>query len=447
MNIRFHALVLFFLTPLLCLANKQPDYNIKQKAILLLNSLDQQVWKSTAPHTQPDPLFTLQPTLDALPGLPATATFFVRHTPRVLDAQNLINPLAFEDSFLAPFIPSAEKIHIHEHAAGVHIGQLWSQDNLEIAWQWWAGIQARNWWISGKDRTAFLETFKNYTAPISKGEAQDVHAPQPIQNRLTPWHATNVNVGIGDVHVQVRYRLPLHQRFYCAIGPYITVPIGTQANYKTPRNGMDNPPLGGDELVLRLINRAREIMLATPLGSNGHLGLGAQVLAQLILTDHWSIKGQFMQMHYRSGVESRYALSTGTVINALEEGLPSSAENISSDEAVWDHLKHKLYPTEIKVSVRPGMLRMSGIALHYNRAPFHVALGYWHEHKGAEYSDSAPLATLTRRSFENHRITGTCGLRQRHNWGEASTYLTGSYAPKGTNAGAWSVGIGATVQA
>ncbi|MDQ5890362.1 MAG: hypothetical protein QG604_236 [Candidatus Dependentiae bacterium] len=448
MNIRFSALAFLFslLAPAL-VAQLPAEYNTKQKAILLLNSLDAQVWQSTAPHHQLDPLFTLQPVLDALPGLPSTATLFISHTPHVVTIEKLINPAAFEDTTLQPFIDSAEKIETQEHSAGLHIGQLWAQDNLELTWQWWIGARQRNWWLHGDARKEYLQTLQNYSgSPIRT--ARDAHAPQEPQHRLTMWHATSTNIGLGDMHLQLRYRLPLGNRFSCAFGAYTTIPIGSLANRQTPQTTEDVIPLDGDnELALRLINRARDIMLCTPLGAAGHFGIGGHIQAQINLSQRWAIRGQFTQIHYRGGLENRFALTPATALNRLEEGMPGTLENISSNELIMQHLKQKLYPTDIKIEVRPGITRINGIALNYANIPFHGSLGYLHTSTDSEYSESAPFATLTRTRNENHQINATAGWRRRQSWGEASSYMTGHYTINGTQKGAWGFGVGATVQA
>jgi len=450
MNIRFSSLALllpFFVTSL---NSQYPlEYTAKQKTVLLLNSLSGPVWHSTAPHHQTDPLFELQPMLDALPGFPAAATFFFARTPKNAMLQNFIEPTAFEGTALQPFVQSGQKIEIQEHTSGLHFGQVWSQDSLEISWQLWAGARERNFWLNGNDRAEFFSTLRNYSSSPLRNATLDIHAPQEPQHRLTLWHATNTNVGLGDVHLQMRYRIPLLNRLSCAIGLYTTIPVGSLANRKTTTINDDAPPLDGDghELTLRLINRARDIMLCSPLGNNGHLGLGGHIQAQLYLTQRLSVRGQFTQIYYRSSLENRFSLNRGIPLATIEEGLPGTLDGLSGNDLIVQHLKQKLYPTEIKTEIRPGGTQCKGVSLNYASLPFHCALGYWHISSDTEYSESAPLVTLTQKSIYNHRVHGTAGWRRRQNWGEASSYLTGSYTVAGTQKGSWSVGIGATVQA
>ncbi len=449
MNIRFSSLALLLQLFLPALNAQYPlEYTAKQKTVLLLNSLSAPVWHSTAPHHQTDPLFALQPTLDALPGFPATATFFFSRTPHATSLQDFVDPTAFEETSLQPFIESGQKIEIQEHISGLHFGQLWSQDSLEIGWQLWIGARERNFWLKSDDRNEYFKTLHHYSSSPTRNASQDIHAPQEPQHRLTLWHATSTNVGLGDIHLQIRYRIPLHNRFSCAVGLYTTIPVGSLANRKTVNVNEDIPPLeGGHELAIRLINRARDIMLCTPLGNSGHLGLGGHFQAQLYVTQKLSIRGQFTQVYYKNSLENRFALSPATSLGAIEEGVPGSLDGISSNELIVQHLKQKLYPTEIKTEIRPGNTQCKGITLNYATIPFHGSLGYWHIMSGSEYSETAPLATLTQSTINNHQVHATAGWRRRQNWGEASSYLTGSYTVLGTQKGAWSIGIGATVQA
>jgi len=449
MNIRFSALF----AALVCLAPSfthpfAPQHTDKQKCILFLKSINGKCWASTAPHRQPDPLFKLHPTLNSLPGLPAAAGLFFQRTSHAVDIQEFVNTEAFQDTFLYPFSNLTPKIQIQEHTAGLHLGQIWSQDNLDVSWQWWVGVKERNWWLSSDDRAQFLKTLSQLNTQSTRSTLQDNYAPQEQYRRLTPWHATNAHVGLGDVHLQMRYRLALTNNISLSLGLYSTVPVGTQESRKTPVTGEDTPPLdSGDELSMRLINRAREIMLATTFGSGGHLGIGGQTLAQINLSDSWSLQGQWLHVYYRGGIENRFTLNPAQPTTPLEEGALGTAENISPNEVIWQHMKHSIYPCETKIHIQPGALQTGGLSLHYSRNPFHASLAYWIEKQGPEYSELAPLATITRHSIENERVHLTCGWRKRHEWGEASTYFSGHYATRGTQKGAWGLCIGATVQA
>jgi len=450
MNIRFSAslcLLLSALCPLL--ASFGPEYSPKQKMILFLNSLEGQAWQSTAPNMQPDPNFAFRQTLNVQPGFPASALFFVRHAPGVAALKDCINIDSFKNTDLHDFAQLAERTVIHEHTAGACMGQIWCQDNVEASWQWWVGAQERNFWLSKDDREAFVQKLQAYTAAPTKQESLSAHAPQPLQHRLTMWHAAHTTLGVGDVHINFLYRMPLHARFSVALGAQASVPLGKGSSRLSPHMGQDNPPLEGEgqELAMSIINRARDILLTTPLGSNGHLGLGFVCQAQVQLARSLLLKGDYSHMYYRSGIEDRCALSSSTVINALEEGMPKSAEGVSSDAAVWDHLKHKLYPVDIKSVVTPGAVRTASVALCLHGQPIQANVSYVFVGKGAEYSETAPLATLTRRVFEQHAVNGTLGLGRRYQWGESSSYVQASYVFAGTGKGGFSVGFGLSVQA
>lgn len=421
-------------------------YTGKQKAILLINSLDGSPYNTTAPHFDIDPLFSLQHSLLAHPGLPAFATAFVSHNPCVATMNAYINPAALEKTELYPFIKHAESLTLQEHLCGVQLGQSLSQENIEIGWNWWIGARQRNWWIPYAQWTEAEKALNDYSASPTRHIQSDRMPKQIETHRLTYWHATNTTVGIGDVHVHLRYRIPLSTRVFCSIGAYCTVPVGSRPQRTTTPDEHDLPPLNGDELALRLINRARDVMLSPAMGSNGHIGIGGQATAGLALTRHWSLRGQFTQVYYRSATESRFALAPLTPLTRLEEGMPGTMEGISSDSEIIAHLKQTLYPTEIKVEIKPGMVRTAHIGLYCEGMPFYGSLGYSLEHTGAEYSETAPLVTLTRSVRENHKLVSTLGWRIRHDWGEVSWYGVGSYTTAGLSQGAWNAGIGVSVQ-
>jgi|GEM_PF-2681007 len=449
MNIRFVFLFVFAFSCGAILHAEQPEslYTPKQHTILLLNSLSGPLWKSTAPYRDIDPIFKLQSGLSALPGIPTTASLFVMRNPEVARASHYLNPQALENTVLAPLATYINDVIIQEHTAGIHLGQLWHQDNWEIAWQWWVGARERNWWINGKSRGDFLKELN--TAHFDKGAqtTPDAHAPQQHTHRFTATHATSTNIGIGDVHVQIRYRIPLGNRVSCAIGAYATVPIGTHAKRRTIGIEEALPMEDGNELALKLVNRLRDVMLCVPLGSNGHLGLGGQLLAQVVVTNHFHIRGQWTQVYYRGDIENRYALTPHTPLTPIEEGMPFTAEGASPSDLVFQHLKQRLYPTEIKTHVYPGMVRIGTIGLHYENIPFHGSFSYSHESSETEYSELAPLATLTPMRTENHRLNTIVGWRKRFDWGESSSFLHGYYTIAGTHKGAWGAMLGVTVQA
>jgi len=447
MNIRFSLLLCLCLVSTV-LHNTTPPlpYTHKQKAVLLLKSITPPVWHSTAPHHTIDPLFKTHHLSNALPGLPAKAEFFFMRTPHVTTVQNLINPAAFNDTMLQPFVDYGHALELQQHTTGIQIGQLWNQDNLEISWQWWVGAQERNWWLTQKMRKAYQETLKNYHGSALKGTG-NIHAPQEPEHRLTLWHGTNTTVGIGDVHLQGRYRAHPTNWFSCSLGCYLTIPVGTQSSHTTPLNSDDTLPIATDELPLRIINRLRDVMLCAPLGANGHLGIGFQTDAHCFITGQLSLRGSFTQMHYRAGIENRYALLSSPTMSPLEEGLPGSEEGISSPETIVQYLKQTVYPCTLKAHVKPGMVRITSGGLHYEDIPLHLAMIYSHELVGGEYSESAPLATLNRTSTQNHQISGVAGWRKSFQWGQSSLYLNGHYTVSGTHRGCWGFGIGASVQA
>jgi len=446
MNIRFSFLLILSL----CVSSKNrattPLYTPKQKAVLLLKSVSEPVWESTAPHYDTDPLFKSHAMTNALPGLPAKTAFFFARTPRVIAVKELINPSAFDGTMLQPFVNYGHAVELQQHTAGIQIGQLWSHENLEMGWQWWFGAQERNWWLSGDQRKKYQETLTNYHGTITK-TGTSAHAPQEPPHRLTLWHATQTSLGIGDVHLQAKYRIHPTNWFSCALGGYITVPVGTQVSKTTPKESDSTLPIETDELALRIINRARDVMLCTPLGKNGHLGIGFEADAQCFITPQLSLRGSMVQMHYQNGIENRYALLSSGALPPLEEGLPGSAEGISSNDTIINHLKNTLYPCEIKAEVKPGLMRLNTAGIHYENIPFHGALIYQRETIGAEYSESAPLATLTRSSSIKHQLNLIAGWRSTFSWGQSSTYATGHYIVSGTHVGGWGVALGITIQA
>jgi hypothetical protein len=444
MNIHFKYWILINV----CLCGILPahEYTGKQKAILLLNATQNTPWLSTAVNPDIDPLFVLQPSLLSHPGLPGFATAFISRNPRVAELSRLINQELFEDTSLAPFLPHTRQATIQEHICGIQLGQLWHQENFDIGWNWWIGARERNWWLSQQDRENCNREIQNYTASMTKEVLQDRYAAPEVNHRLTYWHATGTTVGIGDVHLYIRYRLPLTNALSCSAGFYTTIPIGTRATRTTPQETEDLPPLNNDELATRLINRARDCMLCAPLGSNGHAGLGFQCTGQLQLTKTWSLRGQFTQIYYRSGIESRFSLQPKTALSKLEEGMPGNMEGISSDADIITHLKQKLYPCEIKVEVQPGMTQTASAGIHYEASRIYGMAGYLMDHMQHEYSETAPLATLTRTSRKTQRIAATLGIKQRYYWGECSWYTTGTYALKGSAQDAWNCGVGVTVQ-
>jgi hypothetical protein len=443
MNIRFNFLLITICASSILTA---ADYTGKQKAILLLNALHDTPWTSTAAHYDIDPLFILKPSLLAHPGLPAFATFFCMRNPRVVEMPLLIDQTVFEETSLAPFLAHTQNLTLQEHICGLQFGQIWHQENFDIGWNWWVGARERNWWLSEKERTSCGQALAHYTASLTKQTHRDRYAAAEPQHRLTYWHATGTTFGIGDIHLYLRYRIPLSSHLYCSAGVYATIPVGTRAARVTPLETEDTHPLTSDELAVRLINRARDCMLHVPLGSNGHLGLGAQLTAGLRLSSAWSLRGQVTQLYYRSGIESRFSLTPKTALTKLEEGLPGTMEGISADADITAHLKQKLYPCDIKVEVKPGMLRTASVGLHYESSTLYGAIGYLIDTIQSEYSETAPLATLTRMTRSTQRITGSVGIRRRYNWGESSWYMVSTYGIDGSAKDAWSFGIGVTVQ-
>jgi hypothetical protein len=443
MNIRLNCLLIS-----VCLSSilAAAEYTGKQKAILILNALPDTPWQSTAAHYDIDPLFTLQSSLLAHPGLPAFATVFISRNPHVAELACLINQELFEETSLAPFLPHTRQATIQEHICGIQFGQLWHQENFDIGWNWWIGARERNWWLTESDRIGFAKALKQYTASITKHVHHDRYASPEVNHRLTYWHATGTTFGAGDIHLYMRYKIPLSSYFFCSLGAYGTIPVGARAARATPIESEDLPPLTSDELAVRLINRARDCMLSVPLGSNGHLGIGAQCTAGLSLSKTWSLRGQVTQLYYRSGIESRFSLTPKIALSKLEEGFPGTMEGISSDTAITQHLKQTLYPCELKVEIRPGMLRTASIGLHYEAPTLYGALGYLIDTRESEYSETAPLATLVRSTQSTQRITGTLGMRRRYYWGESTWYIVSTYGVEGSAREAWSCGVGVTVQ-
>ncbi len=445
MNIRFSLLILSFSTSFSVVA-QFPSYTPKQKAILLLKSITQPVWHSTAPHHTIDPLLRSHALTNALPGLPAKAEFFFTRTPEVTSVQNYINPDAFENTLLQPFVEYGNAVKLQQHTSGIHIGQLWNQDNLEMSWQWWIGAQERNWWLRQPLRSNYQKTLASFDGALTK-EGGSVHAPQEPEHRLTLWHATRTTIGIGDIHLQLRYRAHPTNWFSCSIGGYAIAPVGTTAGRTTPDNSDETLPITTDELPLRIINRMRDVMLCAPLGNNSHLGIGLQTDAQCFITRYISLRAAYTRIYYRGGIESRYALATTEDTLSLEEGLPGSSEGVSPHETVIAALKKHLYPSEIKVYIQPGGVKTASFGIHYEDVPLHLAMIYGYESVGSEYSESAPLATLTRTATTNHIISALAGWRTNYHWGQSSFYVNAHYITSGTHAGGWGCGIGTTIQA
>lgn len=446
MNIRFSFLLVFSLFVSSNNRATTPLYTPKQNTVLLLKSITEPVWLSTAPHYDIDPLLKSHTIANALPGLPAKTAFFFSRTPQIANVKQLINPAAFDGTMLQPFVDYGHAVEMQQHTTGIQVGQLWSHENLEMGWQWWFGAQERNWWLSGNTRNKYQETLANYHASTLKNQVNH-HAPQEPMHRLTLWHATQTTVGIGDVHLQARYRLHPANWLSFSVGGYITVPIGTQTSRTTPKESDTSLPIDTDELALRIINRTRDIMLCTPLGKNGHLGLGFEADSHCFITRQLSLRGSFVQMHYQGGIENRYALLSSGSLPTLEEGLPGTADGISSNEEIINNLKHTLYPCEIKAHIKPGIVRVSSIGIHYENIPIHCAFIYQRESVGTEYSESAPLATLTRTTNINHQLNGLAGWRSTFSWGQSSTYISGHYVVSGTHAGGWGIAAGITIQA
>jgi hypothetical protein len=92
------------------------------------------------------------------------------------------------------------------------------------------------------------------------------------------------------------------------------------------------------------------------------------------------------------------------------------------------------------------MLRTASLGLYYEGMPMYGSIGYHLEQVMPEYSETAPLMTLTLSRRENHKIISTLGWRMRHDWGEISWYATGNYTIQGSSTGAWGIGVGVTVQ-
>lgn len=449
MNIRF-ALLCATLTTIsssFCFSTN------KKELIALAKTVDAPLWKRTALTPTSDPALTLIPTLSTLPGLPATSTLFFMRTPVIgtLGDHLDITPLAtlaekkLDGEAFNELISTIDNISIQEHTVGMQLGQQWEQDSWELSWHWWIGMRERNLWLKNPARARTHEMLR--TIFLKNDDEAPSHAPQQPQLGASWWHATALTPGIGDVHINARYRLPLGEIFSCSFGLHAVIPTGTHRSHKTPTDDAHPLPLETQPFALRLLNRARDILLCAPLGTSGHVGLGASAHAQLNLTPQLALHGEVTQVHFRPGSQRRFALATEEYIPLLSDGTDDTQMGVSSNGDLRSYLQQFVYPLEQHVTLHPGMIRTASTHLAYATPQVHCSLGYRREEMEGEHSQTAPLATLASEMVLQHQATFIGGLSSRHDWGEASSYFTAHYTFAGTRPGDWSVGFGATIQA
>lgn len=450
MNIRFTILC----TTLLILNTSYSFSENKKELIALAQTVEEPLWKRTALAPSRDPAFMLMSTLSTLPGLPATSTLFMTRTPTVSIVAEHINMAALETLAtkkldVKEFSTLSTNIYntrVQEHTFGMQLGQQWEQDNWELSCHWWLGVRERHLWLSEPARTQTQELGTHAFAPDHTSKTSG-HAPQQPALDTSWWHTTALTPGLGDVHVNARYRLPLGELFSCSAGIHAVIPTGTHRSRKTPTDDAHPLPLDVESFSTRLINRARDILLCAPLGTSGHVGFGLSGHAQLNLTPQLALHGEATQVYFRPGSQRRYALATEEFVPLLRDGSDDTHLGISSNGDVRDYLQQFVYPLEKHVTLQPGMIRTASAHIAYATPQVHCALGYRYQEAEGESSQTAPPATLAPQALLQHQATFIGGMSDRHDWGEASSYITAHYTFAGTQHGDWSIGFGATIQA
>jgi hypothetical protein len=421
-------------------------YTPTQKTILLLKSILNPLWHSTASPAPSKTLTTQMPTTEALPGAAAHTTLFFSRTPEVDTLAKHVDAGALEESAFQGFIPFLESATIQEHTLGVHYGQRLVQDNWELLVNAFIGTRERNLWLNQPLRDDLSANASRYANTFTRSAtAQDPHAPRQLEPRLTHWHATGTTSGLSDINLLMRYRLPLFKRLGISLGLATNIPVGAHASHTTTPDSDASMPLALDEYLVHLVNRSREMLLCAPLGSNGHFGFGPQVMADLVISPALSFKASASRMTFRSGIEDRYALDPSSYLPHIEEGVPYTQEEMSTRDNIMPHLLQRIHPSLQKVSIQPGTQTTASALLAYFKAPLLWSLNYTYAHTGRETSETAPLATLRAEEEPTHTVSSTLGTRKRREWGQFTSFLTGHL----TFAGAlqsWGIGWGISVQ-
>lgn len=404
--------ILFALTSLLC--THLTAASDSHSFITQLSTITQPLWQQTTLPASSDPAFELSPTLHTLPGLPATSTLFFSRTPVLTQLSGLLNAHA---PFFTDHQKQIEAVNVQEHTLGMQLGQQWQQDHWEVSWQWWLGLRERNAWLP-----------KEYRAQN--------------QDTKSPWHASAVRAGIGDIHLTARYRLPMGTLGALSLGGHWLVPVGTKKQRKKNDDSIALPT-STDPFMKSLSTRVRDLLLCAPFGTNGHAGLGLSATLHMNLGANFSFFGQATSIRFKEGKEKRFGLLEHKRPPILHTG---GLDVWSEEDEVTTYARTYVFPTEQEITLTLGALSCASAHLAYTIPDLHLAVGYRYQRHDEEEAENVSTALL-RGLNEQHQVALTSSATNRHDWGDSSSYFTATYTFAGAQKGTWSIGFGATVQA
>lgn len=386
-----------------------------------------------------------------------TAQLFFNYSPKVyltknspyiknyidLTNKNIVSQLS-ESEFIKANIPEVlglfHDIKLKQYRAGLMTGAAYEGDNFNFNFRLPLYYLLEHFYLNEDE----IKNIKN--SPFLKFEESSIGTTGEAEVRDFVFkHLVSDKVGIGDTRLDLLFNIFESKKSKIWLGLQTTIPtavafksgiIGSkfkknnyipefnikklfelylcstgpgqarEAEYKIKDNVT--------KFLVGALDKLSSILINEPLGNGGHFSLGPEIDIQYDINYNWSSYTYFVVRYFVPKKENRFFLKSKKDINFNRD---YEDEALAEENLIFinDQLINTLYPTCLKVNVKPGPLVQFNTSIFYDTQHFHAALGidYWQVSKekfGPLYqSDSFDINKAIRPSARQTKLFGSIG--------------------------------------